>query len=267
MVSKKTITVVVFSGIVSIGILGILRYTDMIDNSDVISFLGSMLGAFIGVFGAIFGIYKTKEVDRREDIKKLIEMFKHTYIWVYPRYNLGAKGYENRFKEPIVPLIYDENWKSYITKLENSHHKRFLLNWFYTLDSLEKKVDFIPIVKEVQIKEAIKIIKYYNLYDNEVENMEKQVCSNKAQKIKKELIGNIAYEETINEARIASIEEEERLRYEQYGEQELYEEDQYMCTEEEIIDIEISKNISRFERLMISYESIYDFNINKSNKK
>lgn len=129
------------------------------------------------------------------------------------------------------------------------------MNWFYTLDSLEKKVDFIPRVKEVQIKYAIKIIKYYNLYDNEVENMEKQLYSEEAEEIKGELSDNIDWRDAIYEGMIDSDEEDEGLRYE---DQELEEED-CTLTESEITDSEINGNIYKFERLMRSYDNIYDF--------
>lgn len=254
-----SIIIAILLCVLAIGSVGYSRYTDMIDNSDVTSFLGAMFGGFIGVFGAIFGIYKSKEVDKKENIKKLIEMFKHTYIWVYPRYYLGARGYEKSFKEPVVPLIYDENWKSYITELENSHHKKFLLNWFYTLESLQNKKDFIPRIKESHINEAIKIIKHYNLYDSEVKNIEKIIKSDVTKKLRKDLIGCIDCLEAIEEARIASCEEQEQLYWEQNRLYEDYEEEPNICTQEEMLDMEVSSAIHKFEKLMRSNDSIYDF--------
>lgn len=152
-------------------------------------------------------------------------------------------------------MIYDENWKSYITELENSHHKRFLLNWFYTLESLEQKKYFIGKIKENHMIEAVNILKYYNLYDEEVRNIEKSMYLEENQQLKKELLDDIEYMNGLIEMAIESDKESYRLYCE---ENDTEKEEEYHC-EEEIIDYCITKKIKTFEMEMSDKDSIYDF--------
>lgn len=251
MKSKKINIIIIAICIIVIGCaLGYSRYTDMINNSDVTSFVGSIFGALIGVFGALYVVHIDRKKDKEKSIEKLMEMFKHTYIWLYPRYYIGAYNNINALSQPIVPLIYDENWKEYIIQIDNTHNKRFLLSWFYTLDSLENKNAFIAKVNQNQLDEAIKILKYYNMYDREVKDVEKKAKSEYAKSIKNNILN------TKNEL--------DALLEKHSEEQEAWEEE-YACELEENIsyedqlDNEITNLITEYD-LNVVNNSIYNFN-------
>lgn len=189
MSDKKSVNIIIsiFILVTTVGIV-YSRYTNMIDNSDVISFIGAIIGALIGVIGALYVVYKDRKSEKYKSVEKLIQMFKHTYIWIYSRHYIGAGYSVESLSEPIVPLIYDEKWKEYIIEIEDTHHKRFLLAWFYTLESLENKKEFVGIVSEDQLKEAKNILKYYNMYDKEVQDIESKMNSETILNFKKYIL-------------------------------------------------------------------------------
>lgn len=246
---KNTRLLIVFIFILGILLLSYLRYNDMIDNSDVISFIGGVFGALIGVWGALYIVEYDRKQEKERNIEKLMDMFKHTYMWVYPRCYIGASNSIGDLSEPIVPLIYDDRWKEYVIQIDNKHHKRFLLSWFYTLDSLEYKNEFIMKVREEQIEEAIKILKSYGLYDSEVKDLENKMKSHYIQATK-DTIYNLKekYNGIIDE-----WEEREEAIYEEQMD-ELEEE----YSEIEILERQMSSIIGEFDKSIVN-NSIYKF--------
>ena len=226
------------------------RYTDMIDNSDVSSFVGSIFGSLISVFGALCVMYIERKKEKEKCIEKLMDMFKHTYIWIYPRYYIGAYNDISALNQPIVPLIYDEKWKEYIIQIDDTHHKRFLLSWFYTLDSLENKNEFIARVKENQLDEVKNILKHYRMYDNEVKKVEENSKSEYAKGIK----DRIKKTQSILDKRLDDYMEEQEAREKEY----LCEVDEYVSYEEQL-NSEIRKLIRQYD-LEILNNSMYKFN-------
>lgn len=228
---------------------GCLRYTNMIDNSDVISFLGSIFGALIGIWGALYVVYKDRDQEKEKSIEKLMEMFKHIYLWVYPRYYIGASNSISSLSDPIVPLIYDERWKEYVINIDNTHHKRFLLSWFYTLESLENKNQFIAKVKKEQIEEALKILKFYNVYDKEIEDLENTMNDEDLQVTKNEIsrLSN-QYNKIIDEC----MENAEASQEEYESQKE--EENSY----EEQLEIQISRLVREYDQNIVN-NSVYKF--------
>ncbi len=247
MKNRKIYTVLIAIGFIA----GVVysRYTNMIDNSDVISFLGSIFGALIGIWGALYVIYKDRNHEKEKSIENLMEMFKHTYIWAYPRYYIGASNSIESLSDPIVPLIYDEKWKEYVINIDNTHHKRFLLSWFYTLESLDNKNKFIAKVKKEQIEEALKILKFYNMYNKEVKDLEDIMNENDMQLIKKKISSlSNEYNRIINEY----IERSE-VEQEEY-ESQIEEDSSY----EEQLDIQISRLVREYDEGIVN-NSIYKF--------
>ena len=247
MKSKKIYIVIVM--ILIIVVIGYSRYTNMINNSDVISFLGTIFGALIGVWGALYVVYKDRNQEKEKSIEKLMEMFKHTYLWVYPRYYIGASNSIESLSDSTVPLIYDENWKQYVINIDNTHHKRFLLSWFYTLESLDNKNKFIAKVKKEQIEEALKILKFYNVYDKEVKDLEDRMNENDI-KLIRENISSLSneYNRIINE-------HIERLEVEQERYEAQIEED---SSHVEQLSIKISRLVREYDESIVS-NSIYEF--------
>lgn len=248
---KKIINIlIVIVIILSILLIGCLRYKGMIDTSDVISFAGSVFGAIIGVAGALYVVYKGKKLEKEKNIEKLIEMFKHTYIWLYPRHYIGASYSVKSLSEPIVPLIYDENWKEYIIEIGDTHHKRFLLSWFYTLESLKNKKEFVERLSEEQLEEAKKILEFYNMYDNEVKAVENSMMSKDKQALKKR-INNLKqdYDKKLEESFEGIEHQAEEYEYEQEDE---------ISSAEDQIDKEIKDAISKFDKDILA-NNIYKF--------
>ncbi|MEG0855806.1 MAG: hypothetical protein RSG52_04910 [Terrisporobacter sp.] len=245
---NKKIYVVVAIIIIIVGV-GHSRYTDMIDNSDVISFLGSIFGALIGIWGALYVIYKDRNQEKENNIKKLMDMFKHTYMWVYPRHYIGASNSIKSLSDPIVPLIYDEKWKEYVINIDNTHHKRFLLSWFYTLESLENKNEFIAKIGKEQIEEALKILKFYNMYDKEIKDLEDTMNDEELQVIKNEISRLSNEYNKIIDGYIQSSEAVEE-EYEMQREEE--------SSYEEQLEIQISKLVREYDQNIVN-NSIYKF--------
>lgn len=248
---KKIINIlIVIMIILGILIIGYLRYKGMIDTSDVISFAGSVFGAIIGVVGALYVVYKGKKLEKEKNIEKLMEMFKHTYIWLYPRHYIGASYSVESLSDPIVPLIYDEKWKEYIIEIGDTHHKRFLLSWFYTLESLENKKELIARLSEEQLEEAKKILEFYNMYDNEVKSVENSMMSKDKQALKKYIINRKSdYFKIIDEHIEAA---------EFYAEKHEYEQEDEISSAEDQIDKEIKAAISKFDKDILD-NNIYKF--------
>lgn len=254
----KIIFTVIILIITVILILSYLRYIDLIQNSDILSFIGGIIGSLIGVIGALYVVYKGEKIKEERNINNLIEMFKHTYIWILPRYYISNGYYSNVLSDPTVPLIYDSNWKSYIIDIKNSHHKKFLLNWFYSIDSLDEKHKFISKVNRLQIIEAKKIIEFYGFYDDEVKEIEDVLKLQENKKLRKKIIENVENLKDIHEAK----EEYNKSLFEEYN-KELNEESEiedveYM-SEEQIIDSLIYDDIKKFESQIRKKENIYCF--------
>jgi len=238
-----------------ITIIVISRYIDLINNSDVINFLGAICGALIGIWGALFVIYKDRNYEKEKNIEKLIEMFKHTFIWVYPKSSIGFGNSINSISEPIVPLLYDDKWKEYISDIDNIHHRRFLLSWFYTLEKLENKNEFISKVKENHIDDAIEILKSYNLYDKEIKDLEKEVNGDNMQNIKAKIISlsnrldNIIDEEY---ARMEVMEDAyEQMEKELAMEEGTYQEEDYTYCELDELYKELENTIRSYDKELV----------------
>lgn len=248
---KKIINIlIVIMIILGILFIGCLRYKGMIDTPDVISFAGSVFGAIIGVAGALYVVYEGKKLEKEKNIEKLMQMFKHIYIWLYPRHYIGASYSVESLSDPIVPLIYDEKWKEYIIEIGDTHHKRFLLSWFYTLESLKNKKEFIARLSEEQLEEAKKILEFYNMYDNEVKAVENSMMSKDKQALKKHIINRKSdYFKIIDEKFEAIEQQAEKYEYEQEDE---------ISSAEDQIDKEIKDAISKFDKEILD-NNIYKF--------
>lgn len=180
-------SVKVINGVVS-NIMYTLKYFDE-HSPGTLSFIGAIIGGGLGFWGAVKVFKKQTTISKKQTIKKLMHQLLYSYRMIVL---LAETKDEKQFKynlekSPLYKeLAYDNNWRDYISEIDNYEDTENIVRWFFKIENkvVTNRVQAIEHGEDIE-----KILNKYK-FRNELAAVKREIrrAKSKAEKDKLEQI-------------------------------------------------------------------------------